>query len=62
MLKFSSDGYGIHTVKGKVHPTTGHKDLEGEERYSSTLSLISAPDGGGDIHIACNNIHFMNLY
>jgi len=23
----------------KVHPTTGHEDLEAEQRYSNTLSL-----------------------
>ena len=33
--------------KGKGHPITGHKDPEREYRYSSTLSLISALDGGG---------------
>jgi hypothetical protein len=33
--------------KGKVHPTTGHEGPEGEQRYSSTLSLTSALDGGG---------------
>ena len=33
--------------KGKVHPRTGHKGPEGELRYSSTLSLPSALDGGG---------------
>jgi hypothetical protein len=32
---------------GKVHPTTGHEDPEGEKRYSSTLSLTLAQDGGG---------------
>ena len=31
--------------KGKVYPITGHKGPEGEERYSSTLSLTSALDG-----------------
>jgi hypothetical protein len=31
---------------GKVHPRTGHKGPEGEQRYSSTLSLTSALDGG----------------
>ena len=30
-----------------VHPQTGHEDLEGEQRYTSTLSLTSALDGGG---------------
>ena len=33
--------------KGKVHPRTGHEGPEGEQRYSSTLTLISALDGGG---------------
>jgi len=32
---------------GKVHPTTGHEDPEGEYRYSSTLYLTSALDGVG---------------
>ena len=31
--------------KGKVHPSTGHEDPEGEQRYSSTLSLTSALGG-----------------
>jgi hypothetical protein len=31
--------------KGEVHPITGHEDPEGEERYSSTLSLALALDG-----------------
>ena len=31
--------------KRKVHPVTGHKRPDGEERYSSTLSLTSALDG-----------------
>ena len=30
--------------KGKVHPRTGHECPEGEQRYSSTLSLTSALD------------------
>ena len=34
-------------VKGKVHPRTGHEGPEGEQRYSSTLSLTSALYGGG---------------
>jgi len=34
------------TVKGKVHPRTGHEGPEVEQRYSSTLSLTSALDGG----------------
>jgi len=35
-------------VKGNstVHPRTDHEGLEGEQRYSSTLSLTSALDGG----------------
>ena len=32
--------------KGKVHPSTGHDGPKGE-KYSSTLSLTSALDGGG---------------
>jgi hypothetical protein len=32
---------------GEVHPRTGHEGPEGEERYSSTLSLTLALDGGG---------------
>ena len=31
----------------KVYPRTGHEGPEGEKRYSSTLSLTSALDGGG---------------
>jgi hypothetical protein len=34
-------------LKGKVLPTTGHEGPEGEESYSSTLSLTLALDGGG---------------
>jgi len=33
--------------KGKVHPRTGNEGPEGAYRYSSTLSLTSALDGGG---------------
>ena len=33
--------------KSKVHPRTGHEGPEGEDRYSSTLSLTSALDGCG---------------
>jgi hypothetical protein len=33
--------------KVKVHPRTGHEGPEVEYRYSSTLSLTSALDGGG---------------
>jgi hypothetical protein len=31
-------------VKGKVHPRTGHGGPQGEQIYSSTLSLTSALD------------------
>jgi len=34
-------------VKGKVHPTTGHKGPAAEDRCTSTLSLTSALDGDG---------------
>ena len=37
----------IYKGKGTVHPRTGHEGPEGELRYSSTLSLTSALDGGG---------------
>jgi hypothetical protein len=33
--------------EGIVHPRTDHEVPEDEYRYSSTLSLISALDGGG---------------
>ena len=33
--------------KHLVHPITGHEGPEVEERYSSTLSLTLALDGGG---------------
>ena len=33
--------------KGTVRPITGHEGPEGEKRYSSTLSLTLALDGGG---------------
>jgi len=40
-----------HSTKGKgkgiVHPGTGHKVPEGEYKFSSTLSLSLALDGGG---------------
>ena len=35
--------------EGKVLPITGLEDPEGEQRYSSTLSLSSALDGGVDV-------------
>jgi hypothetical protein len=31
----------------KIRPRTGHEGPEAEQRYSSTLSLISALDGVG---------------
>ena len=34
-------------VKCKVYPRTGHEGPEGEQRYSSNLSLTSALAGGG---------------
>jgi hypothetical protein len=34
-------------IKGKVHLVTGHEGAEEEYRYSSTLSLTLAQDGGG---------------
>jgi hypothetical protein len=44
-VKLASKGKG--KGKGKVYPRTGHEGPEGEWRYSSTLSLTSALDGGG---------------
>jgi hypothetical protein len=35
-----------NNVKGKFHPITGYEDSEREYRYGSTLSLISALNGG----------------
>ena len=32
--------------RGKIHPRTGHEAAETERKYSSTLSLTSALDGG----------------
>jgi hypothetical protein len=40
-------GKGKGKVNGNVHPRTGHEGPEGEEMYSSTLSLTSALDGAG---------------
>ena len=34
-------------TKFKFHPRTSHESLEGEKRYSSTLSITSALDGSG---------------
>ena len=36
----------LDTVNVQVHPRTGHEDPKGEKRYSSTLSLNLALDGG----------------
>jgi hypothetical protein len=36
----------VGKVKGKVRPITGQEGREAEKRYSSTLSLTSAIDGG----------------
>jgi hypothetical protein len=41
MIKHSSRGKAI------VHPITGHEGPEGEQMYSSTISLTSVLDGGG---------------
>ena len=43
----------LHCIngKGKVQHRTGHEGPEGEQRYTSTLSLTSALDGvGGQRH------------
>jgi hypothetical protein len=37
----------IKKVKGKVYPRTGYEGPEGEQTYSSTLSLTSAIERGG---------------
>jgi hypothetical protein len=50
---FISSVFSVYTqtcfviIKCKVYPTTENKVPEGEYRYSSTLSLTSALDGGG---------------
>jgi len=36
----------VKMVNGKVHPITDHEGPEVGQRYSSTLSLTSALDGG----------------
>ena len=38
-----------NVIKSKLRPTTGHESPESELRYSSTLSLTSALDGGGTL-------------
>jgi len=37
----------VKLKKSVVRLRTGHEDPEEEQRYSSTLSLTSALDGGG---------------
>jgi hypothetical protein len=36
-----------YSLKGKVHPRTGHQDTEENRSYNFTLSLTSALDGDG---------------
>ena len=38
--------FNLHPHYGKIHPVTCHESPEGEQRYSSTLSLDSVPDHG----------------
>ena len=49
VLELISNAYRVRvtTSKGQTSPDTGHEDPEAEQRYSSTLSLTSALDGGG---------------
>jgi len=42
-----TEGNGKGKGKGKVHPIKGHEGPKGKWRYSSTLPLTSALDGGG---------------
>ena len=39
--------FNITMARGNVRHITGHEGAEGENKYSSTLSLTSALDGGG---------------
>jgi hypothetical protein len=39
--------FKITNIKRKVHLKRGHGGPEGEQKYSSTLSLTSALNGGG---------------
>jgi len=39
--------FNIIVVIGNIHPIIGQECLEGENKYSSTLSLTSALDRGG---------------
>jgi hypothetical protein len=52
-VKFTSLYLYLQLGKGKVHPTTGHEGPEGEQMYSSTLSLTSALEVGvgGQRHV-----------
>jgi len=43
----TSDVSREYMMQSSVHPITGHESTEGEYRYTSTLSLTSALDGGG---------------
>ena len=50
-LGFTQPPIEMSKGKGKFHPRTDHEGPEGEERYSSTLSLTSVLDGvGGQLH------------
>ena len=44
----TSDNIRDINVRGTFHPRTGLEGTQGEYRYSSNLSLISAIDGVGD--------------
>jgi hypothetical protein len=44
----NSSDYIASKVKGKVDTRTGHEDSEGEQTYTSTLSLTLSLDGGGE--------------
>jgi hypothetical protein len=45
-LSTGTNAFHLSRKKVKVHPRTSHKGPEGEERYSSNLSLTLALDGG----------------
>jgi hypothetical protein len=45
--KYGTNAKQHAKCKGKVLPTTGHEVQEGKYRYSFTLSLTLALDGGG---------------
>ena len=40
-------------MKGKVHPIILHGSTDTERWYSSTLSLTSVLDGGGQLMLPC---------